>query len=96
MSEALPAINVDDRPELKDLVRCLIERAEPIVLRSGNQDVAVLTPLPTAIRGLPRPSPEQVEVAMSAVGRWRGLVDVDALKEQWRAARGSNRPPIDL
>lgn len=84
-------------PELRRLIEEAREIAEPIIVRLGSEDMAILTPLPVSRQRLHQePSQEQIDVVMSAAGSWEGLADVDELKKQWRAGRGSSRPHIKL
>jgi hypothetical protein len=66
-------------------------------LRAGNEDVAVLTPLapPGKRRGRAR-TKEDYEAVLATFGGWRGLVDAEQLKRDLKAARGSDRPPVEL
>ena len=91
------SIDVATSPELRRIVEEIRSSRESIVLRLEDEDVAVLLPLPTPTRS-PRRVLTQAEIdaVMSAAGSWKGLVDIDRLKAEWKAARGSNRPPIEL
>lgn len=39
---------------------------------------------------------EDRAATLSSFGSWAGLVDADEFEANWRAARGSDRPPVDL
>jgi hypothetical protein len=90
-------IDATDIPELRRIAEEVRDTGEPVVIRSGDEDLAVVTPIASA-RGLKdwRPTPEQIEATMSAAGSWKGLIDVDKFKAEMKAARGSKRPPVEL
>lgn len=90
-------IDATDIPELRRIVKEVREAREPVVVRLADEDVAMLMPMTGSKRSSSgKPSQAQIDSVMSAAGSWDGLVDVDELKAMWKAARGSNRPPIDL
>jgi len=89
-------IDVTASPELRRVAEEVRATQEPIVLRLEGEEIAVLSPLAPARHRRRVPTQADIEAAMSAAGSWKGLVDVDNLKAEWRAARGSRRPPIDL
>lgn len=90
-------VDATDNLELRRLAETVRDRKEPIVVRSEGQDIAMVVPIDEADRLKSFvPTKEQIETALAAAGSWKDLVDVDELKAQWRAARGSKRPPVDL
>ncbi|MGH2534543.1 MAG: hypothetical protein ACRDJW_19940 [Thermomicrobiales bacterium] len=90
-------IDATKMPELRRVAEEARETNEPIVIQTNGEDIAVITPIDR--QGQPHrrpPTQEQIDAVMAAAGSWKGLIDVDELKAQWRAARGSNRPPVEL
>ena len=98
MAQTTDAIDVTDLPDLRRLAEEVRESREPRVLRVGSEELAVLMPLPAARRPPKRVLTQaDVDTVMSAAGSWKGLIeDVDKLKAELKAARGSNRPPVEL
>jgi hypothetical protein len=84
-------------PEVLRIAERVRASGEPVVLRAGDEDIAVLTPVARKVRHgrRPRTAAEQ-EIALSAFGGWKGNIDGEHLKEQIREARGSDRPVVDL
>jgi hypothetical protein len=96
MASEPKVIDVSNYPDLLRLVDD-IHDDEPRVLRRGGEDVAVLTLLP----GRPDPgdlSPDTDDVAafLAAAGGWRDLIDAEQFKHDVYAARGSDRPTVEL
>jgi hypothetical protein len=93
------SIDVSDLPELRRVAQEVRDGQEPIVLHEQGEELAVVTPIAvTPKRGEPfwRPTPDEVEIAMSAFGSWKGLIDPAEFVAQMRAARGSRRSLDDL
>lgn len=91
------SIDVTDIPELRRIAEEVRDTREPVVLLTEVGEIAVLVPIQQQERRPHRrPSQAEIDAVMSAAGSWEGLVDVEELKAQWNAARGSNRPPVDL
>jgi hypothetical protein len=96
MAQARPIIDISDNPELLHIVEQAREARAPIVLRAGGEEVAEITTLKPARRSQKRAKTQaDFEEFLSTFGSWEG-VDGEALKAELRAARGSNRPPIEL
>ncbi len=91
-------IDVAGLPELRRIAEEVHESQEPIVLRSDGEELAVLMPIDASgRRGKRRLSQSDDDAVMSAAGSWQDLIDdVDKLKAELKAARGSNRLPVDL
>ena len=90
-------IDATDIPELRRVAEQVRATHQPVVLRSGGEDVALVVPVETVDRPAVRPpTQEQIDAVMSAAGSWAGLVDVDNFQAAWRAARGTRRTPIEL
>jgi hypothetical protein len=86
-------IDIDDSPELIQLVDQLIESREGALLRRNGSIVAVITPLQTRDRGrLRKMDPaEAARILRETVGGWEGLVDADQLIADIYAARDLDR-----
>jgi len=100
---ALPAartLDVSDSDDLRRVVEAARASGQPLVLRVGNDNVAILTPLidgDRAGRSSRRAkTPADRGAFRSAFGGWKGLVDGEELKRQAFASRGSNRPLVEL
>ncbi len=88
--------------DLDDLHRVLLEarsQGEPLVLQTDGGDEIVFSPS-ARTRPKRRTSEERAkaddEAFLASAGSWKGLIDVDEFKRNYKAARGSNRPPIVL
>lgn len=99
MAEYLDPIDISDSPELARLIDVVLQSDGPRLLRRGNEDLAIVTPLP---QGSTRPAARRpkkgpdYEAFRSAAGSWAG-VDTDKLIEDiYATRRRSNRPPIEL
>ena len=102
MDMTLRSKDVSESPELLALAEEVARTDEPCVLRRGNEDVAIVTPLRTAHgKGRARlkdwrPSEEDLAKARSAFGAWKD-VDTDKLLENIYASRDlPGRPPVEL
>ena len=90
-------IDVAANPELRRVAEEVRNTREPVVLRLEDEDIAIVLPVATPTQRPRRVLTQaEIEAVMSAAGSWKGLVDVDKLKAEWKAARGSSRPPIEL
>jgi hypothetical protein len=99
VARAIATVDVDENPELARLADELAASGEPIVLRRGGEDVAVLLPANQAIRDAPsRPlSDAEREAFLATAGGWQGLIDVDAFLDANRESRRlSCRPRVSL
>jgi hypothetical protein len=97
MAQPATTIDITDLPELRRIVEEVRATRQPRVLRAGNEDVAVLTPLlPARSRRRRGKTKEDYDAALGAFGGWKDLVDAEQLKADLKAARGSNRPPVEL
>ena len=102
MASALPAADtIEEIASLDDLRRIAEEvRAEKkprLVSIPGGGEIT-LAPVRKKRRQM---TPEEKEAAdrqafLSSAGGWKGLIDGEEFKRQYRAARGSKRPPVDL
>ena len=96
---AVPKIEVDIS-NLDD-VRRIVERAQtlhrPVILTSDDVEVAKITPLrPSARRSSRARTREDFDEFMSTLGAWQPGIDVDQLKAELKASRGSRRASVDL
>ncbi len=94
--EAAP-IDISTMPDLAQLADEVARTRQPRVLRRGETDIAVLSPA----RPRPRPrrkriSEADIAASLAAAGAWKGRVDTERLKRELDAARGDDRPPIEL
>lgn len=96
MTRHATPLDISAMPEIVRLAEEVARTGQPRVLRAADQDVAILSPArPTPRRRRRKPVTQaDIEAAMSA--SWVGLVDAEQLKRDLDAARGDNRPPIEL
>ena len=90
------SIDVTDVPELRRVAEAVRDSQEPVVLRAGAREVAVVVPVAPHGPGATGKTQANREALLSAFGGWKGIVDIDQLKEDILAARGSDRPPVEL
>lgn len=88
-------IDVAALPELRRIAEEVRDTRESIVLGNDGEELALVVPLAPQAEPRTRPlSQADYDAVMSAAGSWKGLVDdVDELKAELMAARGSTRPP---
>lgn len=97
MAPALKTIDVTDLPELRRVAEDVRETQEPLLLRTGNDDVAILVPIEVSERSDERVRTQaDHEAFLSAFGGWKGIVETEKLKAGIRAGRSSDRPPVEL
>lgn len=90
------SIDISDMPEVAKLVEDLRKSDTPRVLRRGDEDVAILTPVTEPRDKHRKPSDEQIAVARSAAGSWKDF-DAEAFIEQvYRDRENGDRPPVKL
>lgn len=91
-------VDVATLPELRRIAEEVRDTRESIVLGNDGEELALVVPLTPRTERRTRPlSQADYDAVMSAAGSWKGLIDdVDKLKAELKAARGSNRPPVDL
>ena len=91
-------IDVSTSPDLRRVAEEVRDSGEPIVLRMEDEELAVLIPVDTtARRARRRLTQADYDAVMSTAGSWQGLVDdIDKLKAKLKAARGSDRPSVEL
>lgn len=95
MAVATESVDVSDVPDLLRLAEEVRDTGEPRVLRVGDEDVAILMPIPVKRRRRVRTRADY-DASIGAAGGWKGIVDGGQLKEDLRAARGSDRPAVEL
>jgi hypothetical protein len=97
MSRTTEAIDVTDTPEIRRIAEEVRASREPVVLRTGEEDLALVIPVESAGDGYRRPITEEDDTASrSAFGGWRGIVDAEQLKRDIAESRGSDRPVPEL
>lgn len=90
-------IDATDIPELRRIAEEVRNTGESMVIRSGGEELAVVTPIASAKRGRGKqPTSEQIEGAMAAFGGWAGLIDGEELKANIREGRRSRPRSVDL
>jgi hypothetical protein len=90
--------SLDDLRRLAEEVRT--ERKPRLVSIAGGGEIT-LAPVKPAKKNRSQMTPEEKEEAdrqafLSSAGALKGLFDAEEFKRQYRAARGSKRPPVDL
>jgi antitoxin (DNA-binding transcriptional repressor) of toxin-antitoxin stability system len=91
-------IDISQRPELRRLVDEVRESGRSVLLRQGNEAVAVITPVePAETYPWRRPTEDDYAAFRSAAGSWEGHIDVEQfLRDNYESRRLSTRPPVDL
>ena len=91
-------IEVKDLEDLYRLTKEARARDEPLIIQSDHGDEIVFNPAPRRRNRRTKAEREKAdeEAFLAAAGGWKGLIDGEQLKRQIKAARGSNRPPVDL
>ena len=96
MSEHREALDVGSSPELQSLVRTVRERGEPVILRAGDEELALLIP----ITGRNGTTPDPTQAAdwarrrarlLALAGAWRDI-DADKMIEEIYQARHRGLP----
>lgn len=89
-------VDISGMTEVTRLVDEASEADVPLILRRGDEDVAILTPV-TSGRKNWKPTDEQISAVRSAAGGWKDM-DVDELIEQIYRDRENygDRPPVEL
>ena len=99
MSNELAPIDITKSHDLLRLAEEVRRSGRPRLLRRGNEDVAVLSPVrPKATRHPRRPktfSAEDDAAFLSAAGAWRDF-DLDEFLRANEESRRSSRPPVHL
>jgi hypothetical protein len=91
-------VDISAVPELLRIAEEVRRTNEPQILSRANEAIAVVAPL----RAAPRPrsarrgSQADHEAFLAAAGGWKDLLDAEQFKEEIAAARGSDRPVVDL
>jgi antitoxin (DNA-binding transcriptional repressor) of toxin-antitoxin stability system len=95
MREQVVDVDSADAPDLLSLAEQVRSTGQRLVLRRHNEPIAAVVPVR---RRSPcfRPSPADIAASKAAAGGWKGLVDSRKLKRDVYAARGTDRPPVDL
>lgn len=102
VAKRMETIDITDKPDLVDVAEEVRTTGEPLVLRRGGEDLAVIRPVTkAAIRppkspAMRRLKPKRLseadrEAFLSAAGGWAD-VDTDKLIEDIYAARAVQRP----
>ena len=97
MAGAVKSVEVSDVPELLRIAEEVQASGEPRVLRRRGEDLAVLSPLPSASR--PRPPDRReadFEAFMSAAGSWSDEDVDDLVGRVYEQRRRASRPPVAL
>jgi hypothetical protein len=85
-SMAHETIDISNNPDLLRIAEEMRRRNTSTVLRNGNEDVAIMTPVADAAKRTTRGSPIKKKSAaamaifLSSAGGWKDLVDTNKLK----------------
>jgi hypothetical protein len=96
---AAATLDIAALPEVVRLVEEVRRTGAPLLLRRGDEDLAVLSPAPPARptrrpRGK-RPTQAQIDAALATFGTWTDL-DAGKLLRELDEARGDATPPVEL
>lgn len=95
-------IDISNNPDLLRIAEEVRRRNTSTVLRNGNEDVAVMTPVAGGAKRTTGRSPIKKKSAamaifLSSAGGWKDLVDTDKLKADiYKSRRLSTRPRPEL
>jgi hypothetical protein len=102
MAREYKTIDIGDEPALMRLVEEIRTSREPVILRRGEEELAILQPTgeePSSDEDVRnwRPTAEQIAAFRSIAGAWKD-VDTDRLIEDIYEGRriGADRPPVEL
>lgn len=96
-AETIESFDITHAAELRRLAEEVRDRQESRMLRAEDEDVAILVPVPRRRRrGEGVEDRAAFDAVMAAAGGWRGIVDTEQLKEDIKAARGSDRPVAEF
>ena len=99
MSTARNAIDISDNPELLRLMEEMNAADEPLLLRRGDTELALLTPVkrPHAKKRKREHTDADRAAFRAAAGGWKGLVGTEAfIRDVYESRRISSRPPVKL
>lgn len=91
MARTIDAIDVSDTPDLRRVAEEVRDTGRPCLLRIGDEEVAIVTPIGEAAERRGRPTAEEEIASRASFGGWRGIVDGEQLKRDLAEARGSRR-----
>ena len=91
-------VDLEDKPDLADVVRNVHSQGEPVVLREAGQKLAALVPMSDTDESESGDSSreERHKRLMELAGSMKGLVDEEKLYEIYRSRSISTRPPVEL
>jgi hypothetical protein len=92
-------IDIDNEPQLIELVSALRDEQSSVLLRLAGEEVAIVTPVTGAAHHTPNrrvKTAEDLAEFLSLAGTWKGLVDEDIVDEIYRSRSISTRNPVDL
>ena len=94
MARDAPPVDISTMPDLARLAEEVARTGTSLVLRRGDEDIAVLSPA-TPKRRLKgeQLTPAQREAFLASAGGWVGLLDVEQFKRDIKAARSDHRTP---
>lgn len=96
MAQTSGPIDITHIPELRHLAKDVQASGEPRVLVQGDEEVAVIVPLPSPENPQEK-SPADLAAFRAAAGSWKGIVDTEKLKRDITESRRiSTRPPVEL
>lgn len=91
MARVLRSIDIGAFPELVRRVENALREGDPVVLRAGDRELAIVEPAPPDSAGRPtmrRLSPEERAAFLASAGGWRGVVDPEHVREDLERSRG--------
>ncbi|MDQ3701611.1 MAG: hypothetical protein M3442_11930 [Chloroflexota bacterium] len=96
MNREIAREDVTNSPDLARLAEEVSVSKTPRYLEKDGKALVKVTPIASRHRPK-RPASQDAELVFrTAAGSWEGLVDPERLKAQLKAARGSDRPPVEL
>jgi hypothetical protein len=95
MARKAAAVDLQQMPDLARLAREVQRTRTPVMLRDGDENVAMLGPAPTRRRAFgKRIRPEDIAATLSVFGAWKEKVDAEEFKRRVQEGREDDRRSV--
>lgn len=96
MNREIAREDVTKSPDLARLAEEVSASKAPRYLEKDGKALVKVTPVASKRRPNRLATQDAEQAFCAAAGSWEGLIDPERLKAQLKAARGSDRPPVEL